>query len=560
MYIECDHCHAGYELELPAAALSGGRSVKFRCTACGHSFHVVKHGQAVAESTRPAPPVVEAEALQHVLLRQDGVSYHVPDVATLQRWIVERRVAADDELDFGGGRWVMAGDRPDLAPFFAIVSEVETGAQAAPLPAMPEPAPELALKPEPAPAPAPAPEPVPAPEPEPEPAPEPAPEPVPEPAPEPEAAPGEDTGGSVPSVWAEPPGEDTGGPEAGDVGVGTDAGSHWSNPADSLFDISPDDTLSDGLFPPFDAADEDGFDAPDPLGLSPESGVNAPSWADELFEDAPMPGVLPPEEEDEDDLYEDEADDGPEVDSAVGSGGEPPGPDKVSQHEEEAGWFEREDVGGGENGAQKKGGGGWLAVVVIGAAIASLIWLGIGPGHSIPNWLGSGSGSGDLRLADGAGGAATAADAAASGKAGKVPGPGEAKPGEAKPEEGAGGAAGEASKPASAEEPGKSETDAAPPPAAKKPVRRTADSLVSRGWLSIERKRLDDAEKHFRDALKIRSTHADAHFGLGYIAERRSNPDGAVIAYCKARSFAAGQVSLLREVDGRLAVMGRTCP
>ena len=99
-----------------------------------------------------------------------------------------------------------------------------------------------------------------------------------------------------------------------------------------------------------------------------------------------------------------------------------------------------------------------------------------------------------------------------------------------------------------------------PPDPPPKPTRRTADSLVSRGWTAIERKRVDDAEKHFRDALKIRQNHADAHFGLGYIAERRGNPDGAVAAYCKARSYAGGKVSVRREVDGRLAVMGRTCP
>ena len=137
VYIECEHCEAGYELELPPAALAGGRSVKFRCTACGHSFHVVKDGaivdarpkraSAASEATvsKAASSAAASAAMDHVLLRQDGVSYHVPDVATLQRWIVERRVLPTDELDFGGGQWVQAGDRPDLASFFAIVSEVE---------------------------------------------------------------------------------------------------------------------------------------------------------------------------------------------------------------------------------------------------------------------------------------------------------------------------------------------------------------------------------------------------------------------------------------------------
>ena len=70
--------------------------------------------------------------MDHVLLRQDGVSYHVPDVATLQRWIVERRVLPTDELDFGGGQWVQAGDRPDLASFFEqFVKSAQAGRRTA---------------------------------------------------------------------------------------------------------------------------------------------------------------------------------------------------------------------------------------------------------------------------------------------------------------------------------------------------------------------------------------------------------------------------------------------
>lgn len=151
MYIECDNCSAGFELELPPAAFELGRNLKFRCTSCGHSFLVVEGGAVVdsvvlagpepAEREPPSVTTVEEDGagaaqlppvspaprpMEHVLLRQEGTAYNVPDLATLQRWVVERRVGPEDELDFGDKEWVRAIDHPELQPFFEVVEQAET--------------------------------------------------------------------------------------------------------------------------------------------------------------------------------------------------------------------------------------------------------------------------------------------------------------------------------------------------------------------------------------------------------------------------------------------------
>jgi hypothetical protein len=167
VYIECDNCSAGFELELPPAAFELGRNLKFRCTSCGHSFLVVEGGAVVdsvvlagperAEREPPSVTTVEEDGataaplppgspaprpMEHVLLRQEGTAYNVPDLATLQRWVVERRVGPDDELDFGDREWVRAIDHAELQPFFEIVEQAESASESvepvAPAPASPE--------------------------------------------------------------------------------------------------------------------------------------------------------------------------------------------------------------------------------------------------------------------------------------------------------------------------------------------------------------------------------------------------------------------------------------
>lgn len=65
----------------------------------------------------PEPrPVGIAEPVE--MLRVSGDVYSVPDAATLQRWILERRVSPEDMVSQYGMRWTAIGDRPELALFF----------------------------------------------------------------------------------------------------------------------------------------------------------------------------------------------------------------------------------------------------------------------------------------------------------------------------------------------------------------------------------------------------------------------------------------------------------
>lgn len=52
------------------------------------------------------------------VLRSDGDLFHVPDMATLQRWIMEQRVLPADELRLEDGSWVGLATRDDLRLFF----------------------------------------------------------------------------------------------------------------------------------------------------------------------------------------------------------------------------------------------------------------------------------------------------------------------------------------------------------------------------------------------------------------------------------------------------------
>jgi len=79
-------------------------------------------------STTPATPT------------PDGGEWHVetahgralvaPDLATLHRWIIERRVTRDDRISQDGKAWQRVGDVADLVPFFDIVDSAERARRA----------------------------------------------------------------------------------------------------------------------------------------------------------------------------------------------------------------------------------------------------------------------------------------------------------------------------------------------------------------------------------------------------------------------------------------------
>ena len=91
MGVVCNACGTEYVFDL--TKVSARRSLRFRCHACGHRFSlspdriaVLKEAQLAAE----APAALDEPT--GLLLRRGDHVFHVKDLATLQRWIVERRV------------------------------------------------------------------------------------------------------------------------------------------------------------------------------------------------------------------------------------------------------------------------------------------------------------------------------------------------------------------------------------------------------------------------------------------------------------------------------------
>lgn len=149
MHIRCENCSVEHDLDPPAWVVSTGRPFRFRCSACGFS-QMVQPPAPVTAQTVVAPPSTaqplgaNAElptedlpkppgesASPPVYLKQEGKVYLVRDWATVQRWIMERRVEREDLVSEGGVRWEPIGTRPELGSFFAAVEQIEASEVAA---------------------------------------------------------------------------------------------------------------------------------------------------------------------------------------------------------------------------------------------------------------------------------------------------------------------------------------------------------------------------------------------------------------------------------------------
>lgn len=80
-----------------------------------------------AEPPRSPPPPIQLNAPPPAtpLLRQDGRVYSVPDIATLQRWILERRVTAEDQVNLTGDGWQPVQTQPELEVFFRTLARLD---------------------------------------------------------------------------------------------------------------------------------------------------------------------------------------------------------------------------------------------------------------------------------------------------------------------------------------------------------------------------------------------------------------------------------------------------
>jgi predicted Zn finger-like uncharacterized protein len=140
MDVRCERCREGYVVDDARVPEAG---VKVACPKCGHGFLLKKRVLAVAVPLKagdgetpvpvtdlaPAgdgavPPGVGADRAEWRLRKGSGAVFPFRELSTLQRWIVERKAAADDQVAAAGADedWRRLGDIPELRSFFAVLA------------------------------------------------------------------------------------------------------------------------------------------------------------------------------------------------------------------------------------------------------------------------------------------------------------------------------------------------------------------------------------------------------------------------------------------------------
>lgn len=110
MDVRCNKCGSEYELDDDRVTAQG---VSVKCTTCNNVFRVAKP----AAATR-------AQSGGDWMIRQaNGQVFKFKELTTLQRWIVERRVAREDEISKTGESWKRLGDILELASFFQVAEQ-----------------------------------------------------------------------------------------------------------------------------------------------------------------------------------------------------------------------------------------------------------------------------------------------------------------------------------------------------------------------------------------------------------------------------------------------------
>jgi len=133
MDVRCDRCETEYELEDGSVTEA---ETPVQCTSCGHTFLVTPEGLTVGSLSptgTPAPTLTTAEptSADWLLATDDGKTHRFRDLTTLQKWIVERKVTADDRVSQKAGPWMRLGELGELQPFFDVVAQADRASAAA---------------------------------------------------------------------------------------------------------------------------------------------------------------------------------------------------------------------------------------------------------------------------------------------------------------------------------------------------------------------------------------------------------------------------------------------
>lgn len=120
MDVRCDKCGTEYEFDDDKVTPQG---VNVKCTSCGHVFRVAQV-TALRKEPQAPPGIGQGEWM----IRQGaGNVFRFKELTTLQKWIVERKVARDDEISKTGQTWKRLGNIAELATFFQVVDQPGSG-------------------------------------------------------------------------------------------------------------------------------------------------------------------------------------------------------------------------------------------------------------------------------------------------------------------------------------------------------------------------------------------------------------------------------------------------
>ncbi len=161
MDVRCERCRAQYVFDDEQVTPAG---LTVQCTNCGHLFKVKKKELVVtvpvkpdelegapipATAAAPKPPGTVAAASAATaapaapapheperprdpprewrVRQSNGNIFTFRELTTLQKWIIEQKVARDDEISLSGDQWKRLGNIAELASFFQVVEAAERG-------------------------------------------------------------------------------------------------------------------------------------------------------------------------------------------------------------------------------------------------------------------------------------------------------------------------------------------------------------------------------------------------------------------------------------------------
>lgn len=106
MDVVCERCGVMYDLEESQIT---GSSARVKCSSCDHTFRVYRSHISYSSDQSLSSPLIRL---------QNGIVDRMPDIATVQRMIVEGTLTAADEISYDGQTWQYLEHIPELKIFF----------------------------------------------------------------------------------------------------------------------------------------------------------------------------------------------------------------------------------------------------------------------------------------------------------------------------------------------------------------------------------------------------------------------------------------------------------